>query len=176
MDYAAVYGAIHQNDKYFPGYALTRYAAEVADLVRQTQPRSLLDYGSGKGYQYLARRLHDTWGGLLPVCYDVGVRQLAVRPEGTFDGIICSDVLEHIDEDDLPALLADVFGFVSEREAPAESFVFFAISCIPSRHKLLPDGRNVHVTLQPPEWWRALLANFERPGLRIHSVYQVEPL
>ena len=52
------------------------------------KPR-LLDYGSGKGYQYLLARIHENWGGHLPICYDPGVIQLATRPPGRFDGIIC---------------------------------------------------------------------------------------
>jgi hypothetical protein len=50
------------------------------------QPDRLLDYGSGKGYQYLARRYHERWGGLLPHCYDIGVQQLSPSPRASSAG------------------------------------------------------------------------------------------
>lgn len=154
MDYAGVYGKIHNNTKKFPGYTCRQHVGKITALVRETNPRNLLDYGSGKGYQYLARRIHETWGGLLPYCYDVGVRQLAVRPDGKFDGVFCCDVLEHIEEPDINGLLDDIFGYVAERDC-ATSFVFISVACRPSKEPPLADGRNIHVTIRPPDWWEA---------------------
>lgn len=130
-----------------------------------------MDYGSGQGYQYLASRVHEAWGGLLPYCYDIGVRQLSERPEGQFDGIICSDVLEHIDGPDLEGVLADIFGFAAERPNPEESFVYFHISTVPSK-RLLPDGRNSHLSVHPPSWWQEWLEPYRRPGLIIRTRFR----
>lgn len=167
MDYGAVYSQFHENSKLFPGYTIRRRVPDIARLVAEHKPTRMLDYGSGKGYQYLKYRVQDQWGGMLPHCYDVGVRQLAERPTGTFDGIICTDVMEHIEPADVDAVLADIFSF-----AGAKCFALLAISCIPSKSRALPDGRNVHLTLQPPDWWKAKLAKFERPGLVIESHYE----
>jgi hypothetical protein len=169
-DYAALYGPMHESEKHFSGKV--RHADVVARLVAETAPRSLLDYGSGKGYQYLSRRIHEKWGGLLPYCYDVGVRQLSRRPQGTFDGVLCCDMLEHIEEGDLDEVLGDVFSFASVREPPARSFVFAAINCGPS-HKKLPDGRGVHLTVKPPAWWRGKIERFAREGLIIETAFDV---
>ena len=172
MDYAKSYGIMHgmADGKYFSGYSLRRCADQVGELVELTKPRQLLDYGSGKGYQYMERRVHERWGGMLPYLYDIGVRQLAARPSGKFDGIICTDVMEHIEECDVAAVLEDIFSFVSVRGEQEQSFVFFWISCLTS-HKLLPDGRNVHLTIKPPEWWCARLERFNRHGLIVRSRY-----
>lgn len=166
MDYAAAYGELHKNQKHFAGISIEPHVDRIANLVRECGSQNLLDYGCGKGYQYLAKRVHEQWGGILPICYDVGVSQLSKRPEGKFQGVICTDMIEHIEESDVPTILADVFSFASQT-----SFVFLSVSCVPARKKVLPDGRNVHLTVKPPEWWDALLKPFERPGLVIDVAY-----
>lgn len=163
MDYAKQYGQMHAaNPKAFSGYSIKFHVGTIADLVHRVQPQRILDYGSGKGYQYLARRVHQRWGGLLPHCYDPGVPQLRERPHGKFQGVICTDVMEHIEEADVPDVLADIFSFV---DPTAHAFAFFCIACRPAKRKRLPDGRDVHVTIRAPDWWRGRLAKFHRTGL-----------
>jgi hypothetical protein len=167
MDYGKTYGAMHEkNPKHFSGYSIKPYVQEIAGLVWDRSPHRILDYGSGKGYQYLALRVHQHWGDILPHCYDPGVMQLKIRPEGTFGGIICTDVLEHIEEADVDKTLEDIFSFADDH-----AFVFMAIACRPAKRKKLPDGRNVHVTVKPPEWWDSKLERFKRDGLTIRAVY-----
>lgn len=174
MDYAAVYGRLHENSKRFPGFTLQYYVDDLRDLIIQTSPRRLLDYGSGKGYQYLAMRLHEQFDGPLPHCYDPGVRQIAERPKGKFDGIICTDVMEHIEEADVDAVLADIFSFVQAGfhwEDSESAFAFFAISCRPA-NKVFEDGRNLHVTIKPPQWWDEKIARHARDGLIIRTRFE----
>ena len=167
MDYEKKYGQMHDaKARDFSGYSIKRYVQEIAALVYDRLPDRMLDYGSGKGYQYLALRVHEKWGGILPVCYDPGVVQLRIKPEGKFNGIICTDVLEHIEEADVDGLLDDLFGFADEH-----AFVFLSIACRPAKRKKLPDGRNVHVTVKLPEWWDDKLERFKRQGLTIRAVY-----
>lgn len=147
MDYGRAYGAMHESDKRFPGYSLGAYVDSIAKLVEQHDATRLLDYGSGKGFQYLARRYHDRWGGVLPYCYDIGVKQLSAKPEGLFDGVICTDMLEHIEKPDLPAIIDELIGYVVQG-----GFLFLGISCRPTR-KTLPEGGDVHRTIEPPDWW-----------------------
>ena len=172
LDYAALYEPLHKmsGGKFFGGKV--RGLEVVVDLVSRTSPRSMLDYGSGKAKQYTVRRQHMAWGGLEPVCYDVGVPRLAKRPTGTFDGIICADMMEHIDPSDVDEVLADIFGFSSHRDPPAESFVYFHICCVPSVHKRLEDGRDVHLTIEPPEFWNEKLNGFRRDGLIIEARFE----
>lgn len=151
MDYAAEYGAMHAKGKYFPGFSITPYAPAIAKLVGEHEPDRLLDYGCGRGLQYLRRRVHEEWGGLLPHCYDIGVRGLDEKPTGEFGGVICTDVLEHIAEPDLPGVIDELIAYTKPG-----GFLFLVISCRPSR-KRLPSGGDVHVTVMPPSWWRELL-------------------
>ena len=166
-DYAKIYDRMHRHKpKKFSGYSIKGEVAEIAALVKAHQACRLLDYGSGKGYQYLELRVHEAWGGVLPHCYDPGVVQLSARPDGRFDGIICTDVMEHIAKADVPEVLADIFGFAAEW-----AFVYFLIAFRPSSRKVLPDGRNVHLTIRPPEWWNEQFEPFARHGLTIKAEY-----
>ena len=167
MDYEKTYGQMHDaKARHFSGYSIKPYVSEIAALVYDRLPDRLLDYGSGKGYQYLALRVHEKWGGLLPVCYDPGVVQLRIKPTGQFSGIICTDVMEHIEEADVGAVLDDIFSYAANH-----GFVFLAIACRPARRKRLPDGRDVHVTIKSPVWWNNKLLKYQRDGLTIRAVY-----
>ena len=168
-NYAKLYQTYHTaNPKQFSGKLSAEQVAEIAALVTWAQPARLLDYGSGKGYQYLERRLHEQWGGLLPHCYDVGVIQIGKRPAGQFGGIICTDVMEHIDEADVPLILDDVFGFV---EPVGPAFAYFHISTRPAG-KEFEGGENVHLTVKPPQWWDRQFDRFhKRDDLAIKVTY-----
>jgi hypothetical protein len=60
--------------------------------------------------------------------------------------------MEHIEEADVPGILEELLGYV----APG-GFLFLGISCRPTRKKL-SDGRDVHVTIAPPEWWTSQIS------------------
>lgn len=173
-DYAALYGELHQRNggKYFPGRSRGQDADDMmAALIREFVPDRVLDYGSGKGSQYTGDNpAHKRWGlAKPPVCYDVGVPTLRRRPDGVFGGILCTDMMEHIAESDVPLILTDIASFAGPR-----AFIYFHISTRASgnRRKNLADGRDPHLTVQPPDWWRGHLAKIERPGLRIAAHFE----
>ena len=151
---------------HFAGRSLNKHAKAIADLVKLTAAKTLLDYGSGKGYQYGIDRMHDLWGGIEPVCYDPAVPASAKLPDGPFDGVICTDVLEHVPEDELDATLDAIF-------QRATRFVYLAISTRPAR-KFLPNGLNAHVTVHPADWWAGKLRSngkWDRQYLIVEAVY-----
>lgn len=166
-DYSGLYGKLHSNAKMFRGHTVGRHAETIAELVSRFHPEKLLDYGSGKGHQYLTARVHEKWGGLLPHVYDPGVKGFHGSPEGPFDGVICVDVMEHIAEADVPKVLDHIFALLPGRQRPAYRlepeteegmpFAFFAISIVPAT-KNLPDGRNAHLTQKPGHWWEEQIA------------------
>lgn len=167
MDYEGQYRQLHDNPKRFPGQTILHYVETITKLVHQHRPSRMLDYGCGKGYQYLAQRIHERWGGPLPVCYDIGVRQLSTKPEGLFGGVLCTDVLEHIEEPDLPALLDELFGY-----AEPGGFVFLSIACRPTK-KVLPQGGDVHRTIQPPSWWIDLISRHRPTSLHVRADFDL---
>lgn len=150
------YRELHAAGK-FPGFSVERYVPQIAGLVRHTAAKSILDYGCGEGRQYTDRRWHDAWG-IMPSLYDPAVLGFDVLPLGKFDGVICSDVLEHVPEDELDGVLAELRGY-------AKLWCFISVCCRPAKpNKNLPGGgQNAHVTIRRPEWWRQRLS--ERWGL-----------
>lgn len=139
------YKHMHINPKMFRGGLSATFVKRISALVGKYNAGTLLDYGSGKGRQYEEMGQHKQWGGLKPTCYDPAYPPYAKRPEGYFDGVICTDVAEHVPPNSIEAFLLDVLTY-------ARRFVFFCIFT-DEAVKYLPDGRNVHLTVKPAAWW-----------------------
>lgn len=160
--------AIFAGNSVFFAYAV----GKVRRLVERFGAQTLLDYGSGKGEQYAATNitlpgvagvwpsLKQYWGVSDVTCYEPGATQGQAVPEGSFDGVICVDVLEHCHIEDLPWIVDELF-------AHARHFVFANVASYPAA-KQLPNGDNSHVTQRREQWWRAL---FEQVGARYPHVY-----
>ena len=117
--------------------------------------KTLLDYGCGGGKQYTEECYHVLWN-IMPTLYDPAVKEFSRRPRGQFDGVIATDILEHVPIDELDAVVADLVAY-------SRLWCFISVCCRRAKgNKRLPDGRNVHVTIRPREWWRDKLgAAFE---------------
>lgn len=167
-DWHELYRRTHEgNAKRFLGYTTKMYAEPIRKLVDETGATSLLDYGCGKGYQYLGeRRVHERWGGLLPYCYDPGVVGLNEKPQRRFDGVFSCDVMEHIPVHLLPEVLTEIFGY-------ADKFVLLGISTVWS-HKNLADGRGAHVTIHEPAWWMETVQRYARKEIRFQAWFTTE--
>ena len=142
------YRQLHEGDT-FPGLSIMPFVYDLKHVIRAHGSRSLLDYGSGKGRQYKAERVHEIWGVPIPYCYDPAAPGRDVKPAGQFDGVICTDVLEHIPEDELPEVIDEISGY-------AKQWAFLSVCCRLAK-KSLPDGTNAHVTVKPFGWWQELL-------------------
>lgn len=136
---------------FFSGHSTAKSSDKIKALIDKHNAMTLLDYGSGKGEQYSKQRLHEVWGVPRPVFYDPAVPGIDTLPSAfrPFDGVICCDVLEHLEGNDLATA-------VFEATIRAKKFAFFAISIRPAK-KTLPDGRNAHLTIQTPDWWRGFV-------------------
>lgn len=145
----------------FPGSSLPAHIVRIKRLVEATGAKTILDYGAGKGKQYrpqkivvdgehVADGIAEYWDVDEVRCFDPGYAPHSALPAGRFDAVVCTDVLEHCPEEDLPWILDEIFGY-------ARLFVYLNVACFPAR-KTLPNGENAHVTVRPPEWWRALIA------------------
>ncbi len=160
----------------FPGSSLAPHVTAIKDLIAGSGARTILDYGAGKGLQYRPHRvmvagrhvadgIAEYWDVDEVRCYDPGYAPYAALPEGRFDGVICTDVLEHCPEEDLPWIVSELFGY-------AKRFVYANVACYPAR-KRLPDGNNAHVTIREPRWWRELFvrtaANYGDIAWELHA-------
>jgi hypothetical protein len=153
----------------FDGKSLNRHIDPIGALIRETGATTLLDYGSGKGKFYAPYpgeaadsrfKSLKAWGDTKVTCYDPGYQPFSGPIEPAYDGVICTDVLEHITEDDIPWVLDKLFRH-------ARLFVYAVAACYPAR-KQLPDGQNAHCTQQPPTWWREQMEAAARrvPGVK----------
>ena len=120
-----------------------RYNALVVELLAETfQARSVLDYGAGK--RTLGRKLpFPIWE------YDPAVPEIAAPPRPS-DLVVALETLEHVEPELLSAVLAHL------REL-TRTVCYVTITTGPAR-KTLPDGRNAHLIIQPPQWWSAQLS------------------
>lgn len=144
--------------KVFGGGSLRDHIAIVGKLARTTGAKTVLDYGCGKGQLYSERDIELPEGETVPSVkeywgvdhihlYDPGVEEFATRPSEQFDGVVSTDVLEHIPEEDIDWVLGECFGF-------ARKFLYMNIASYPAK-KILPNGWNAHVTIESPAWWQA---------------------
>lgn len=146
MNLCDQYKLMHEQGA-FKGYSLLPHVEDIAKLVKKYDAKTLLDYGCGKGLQYTEKRAHDAWGGIMPTLYDPHVEGLNIEPKNKFDGIICTDVLEHVPEDEVKSVLRKLMAYRREF-----GFIFITICTRPAK-KTLPDGRNCHLTIKSKEWW-----------------------
>lgn len=114
------------------------HAPEVLAFLKQIGGRSVLDYGCGRAT--LAKSLP----GVKTFEYDPGIVGKDHMPK-IADLVVCTDVLEHIEPDRLDGVMRHIY-LLASRGA------YFVIATRPAR-ELLPDGRNAHLIIEPPEWW-----------------------
>jgi hypothetical protein len=81
-------------------------------------------------------------------------------PEGNFDGVYSTDVLEHIPEEELDRVLTEIF-------SKADKFVYLGICTVPSQH-ILSNGENAHDTVQPFDWWVHKIIPYAKVNTMVH--------
>jgi cyclopropane fatty-acyl-phospholipid synthase-like methyltransferase len=138
---------LHQDGKFNNGRKAYRI---VKSFMQEHNPNSVLDFGCGQGG--LVDVIRDLHPGIQAVGYDPGNPVFAKMPEQTFSAVISTDALEHVE----PAHLTETLKIIGSK---IEQYGFFRIACYPAKKKL-PDGRNAHLIVESPAWWRQqLLAN-----------------
>ena len=157
-EYRKLQQELHKNPNY--GVASLQFAPYVASLMKQTNSRTISDYGAGK--KNLLRGL--AAAGIQPAeyyPYDPAFPEYG--PPRTADVVCCIDVLEHIEPDLVDNVLAELgsittrFGFFSVHQGPAG--------------KVLADGRNAHLIQKPTSWWLPrIVKHFEIVQLQAHQI------
>lgn len=141
------YKNLHKDEEFYSLSATTLHKDSIKAFLSRKNCNTILDYGCGKAVQYFKEDTHNThFYGIMPALYDPAIEEYSVLPEGTFDAVISTDVLEHIEEKDLDNVLKEIY-------SKADKFVYLGICNSPAL-AILPDGRNAHVTQKPLEWWK----------------------
>lgn len=140
-DYQVQIQSLHAGGKFDNGAKQYRL---IEPFLTQYRPGSLLDFGCGKGA--LIREIAQRFPATACQGYDPGNADFAAVPQGTFDAVISTDAIEHIEPEHLVENLRLIGSWI-------DRCGFFRIACHPAK-KLLPDGRNCHLIVQESDWWR----------------------
>jgi len=143
---------IEQYRQYYAGHQLRvrphRWQADIEALAVAIGAVSILDYGCGQGAllaRFASRSIRS---------YDPGVPEWAVEPAPA-DLVVCVHMLEHVEPECVPAVLAHLWGLT-------RCAAFIVVSCAPST-KCLPDGTPWHTCVQSPDWWASHLNDLVAP-------------
>jgi len=154
------------NAKFWIGESLAEYKYQVWDIIKRNKIKKILDYGCGKAqFHHLLFNNHKTPGApnVDITGYDPAYLPFAKRPEGKYDMIICTDVLQHVQEDKVEEVLADIFQFSDN--------VFLTITCYDATQVLL-NGKNAHYTVKHPDWWKKKLQPYDGKYM---AIFQTKP-
>lgn len=143
-DLVDYYTKTHENRVY--GTSSVKYLRYLRPEIALLRPGSILDYGCGQSIFLDCLKL-DYGPELLR--YDPAIAAYSILPEKKADLLVNIDVLEHIEEENLDHVIAEM------RMAAHEAIII--VDTKPANHTL-PDGRNAHVSLHSRDWWRARLS------------------
>ena len=153
---------IKPGESTFLGYSLSKWILKIKEIIKINKCYSLVDFGCGKGFLYKNkfkindqeyRNLLDCWELDDVYLYDPGVKEFSVYPVRKFDGLICTDVIEHIPESDILEFIDNLFKL-------SNKFIFVVIATIPAT-KFFDDGNNIHLCLKTEEEWKKIFLEFK---------------
>jgi hypothetical protein len=135
------YRAVLQQRYTMPGWGASGYswAPVVRSFAHELDAESILDYGCGRGTLRMALPGWDVRE------YDPGIVGKDIMPKPA-DLVVATDVLEHIEPELLDNVLLHLRGL-------ARKGLFLNIATRAAK-EILPDGRNAHLIIQPPQWWK----------------------
>jgi len=153
---------IKENQNYAKGTETFKHGSGeiILDLMKKTDSKTLLDYGCGQGRQYSEWNLHKKNNIPRPTLYDPAIEAFSNRPTESFDGIITTDVFEHIPKEVIPMTLEYIFSHV-------ENFVYIKLATNRAEHRL-PNGENAHCTVETYDWWKDKINEFRTDDVLVY--------
>ena len=123
-----------------PNWGSTAHTkAEYLDTLIDSIDDSILDYGSGTGSLADELLIHNIEE------YDPAITGIDKVPPGSYKYVVSIDVMEHIEPEYLDNVL-------HHQMVLAKEYIIHYISNCPAV-KVLSDGRNAHLIVQPVQWW-----------------------
>lgn len=137
--------ALHAAPRGYGGKG-AKWSGRVSKYARQVRAASVLDYGCGQGS--LGQMLRSMPLGLEVRDYDPAIPGKDALPAPA-DLVVCTDVLEHIEPDRLPAVLEHLRSMTLK--------ALFVVISLRTAEKILCDGRNAHLIVESAAWWSTQL-------------------
>ena len=103
--------------KTFIGYSLVKWAPKIKEIINSSNSKTIIDYGCGKAFLYNNKitisnqtfiNIQEYWGIEDVLLYDPAVEKYSLEPIEKVDGVISTDVIEHIPLEDVIAFI-DIF-------------------------------------------------------------------
>ena len=158
------YKKLHEQEGKFKGISLIPLVPTLMKIVKDNDCKTLLDYGCGKAIPYDKERCKevDLRNPIQELCslesfdlYDPAYEKYATLPDKKYDIVVCTDVLEHVAEQDLDYVLTQIL-------SRSNKVVFLNICCKPALKHFKEGkfkGKNVHISLFEPDWWGRKIGN-----------------
>lgn len=134
---------IHADQKRTKGFGgKSKNLGKFYKYVEAWQPKTLLDYGCGKGG--VLSDIQSRYRQINCSGYDPAVMMFANEPNQV-ECVFSNDVLEHVE----PEYLNQVLDHIDQLST---LYIWLRIDTVPAR-KRLSDGRNAHLILENQTWW-----------------------
>jgi len=155
------YDGIYQNPAKYPRYGHTNHGARAVAIVSKWAPKSLLDLGCG--WNEFSKQVKTALPETTVVGADFSCPGADVQCEASctpfedksFDVVTSFDMMEHLVECEVDAVL--------EEMARVSNRFIFSISYQDSVNKW--QGKTLHPTVKPEEWWMLRIARAGGLGL-----------
>jgi hypothetical protein len=154
---------LHQRIPQF-GTAAGKHTKQIyEEFVKHYGITDILDYGCGKNHFSIELQKLDK--NVKVTSYDPGMPEFETKPEGTFEAVLCHDVLEHVEPELIDNVLQDIFQY-------GNKMFYLSIGLGPCTKKLA-DGRDNHLIQEPPPWW---FAKLKKHGFILKKYKQIDEI
>lgn len=138
------YRLIHASKDYGKGGDFKKWLSFIESEIETNKANSVVDYGCGQSNDITA---------VFPLAnhsfYDPAIPGKDEFPTGPFDVGYCTEMLEHIPEDEIDSVL---------KQMRSLSEVWFMTIHTGKANQILPNGENAHCTVKPIDWWTAKIS------------------
>ena len=171
------YKKLHKEEGKFRGISLVPLVPTLINVIKENNSKTLLDYGCGKAIPYskkecksigLKKPVQDLCNLDSFALYDPAYPKYSKLTKKKYDIVVCTDVMEHIAEQDIDWVLKDILSH-------SKKVVFLNISC---QHALKHfkegkfKGQNVHVSVFHGTWWSDKVKNIWNDFQRL-KIYMI---
>ena len=171
------YKELHKEEGKFRGISLVPLVPTLINVIKENNSKTLLDYGCGKAIPYSKKECKSI-GLKKPVqelcnldsfaLYDPAYPKYNKLTKKKYDIVVCTDVMEHIAEQDIDWVLKDILSH-------SKKTVFLNISCQPALKHFKEGkfkGQNVHVSVFHGTWWSDKVKNIWNDFQRL-KIYMI---